>query len=69
MDALDIVGNILWYAIFLTPMITIIISLKYGKQQKIVMRMVVGLLYGLAFSVIFFLVSMGIFLRSGLGPA
>jgi hypothetical protein len=67
MDSTDIVGEVLWYMVFVTPLITIPLSWKYIDGRKIV-RVLVGI--GLAIVLSFLLgeISLGILFRKGLGP-
>jgi len=64
---LDIVGQILWFSIFLTPVITIPLACKYSKTGKLY-RIILGLLMAFFLSIIFYSISMAILLRDGLGP-
>ncbi len=67
MDILDIIGEIFWYAIFCTPLITIPLTVKYlyGKTWQ---KMLTGLYFAFVLSIVFFMVSMDLCLRNGLGP-
>jgi hypothetical protein len=65
---MDTVGEILWYAMFLTPIITVPLFLKYNTSNTKTIRVILGLLAAFALSFIFFIIVMGIALRNGLGP-
>ena len=64
---MDIIGQILWFLMFGTPLITIPIVWKISKQKKII-RILIGL--GLAIVISFFLyhISLEIIFRDGMGP-
>jgi hypothetical protein len=64
----DTIGEILWYAIFITPLIIVPIVWKYYTTKSKLARFVVGMLVSLLLSAILFLISMSIFMRGGLGP-
>ncbi len=64
---MDILGQILWFLMFGTPLITIPIVWRISKQKKVI-RILIGL--GLAIVMSFFLyhISLGIIFRDGMGP-
>ncbi len=64
---LDTVGQILWYSIFLTPILTIPVVWKFSKAKKIY-RLLIALLIAVLLSTLFYAISMAIVLRDGLGP-
>ena len=64
---MDIIGEILWWSAFFTPVITIPIALKFSKSKKII-RIVKGLLIAIGISIVFLFISITILFRNGLGP-
>ena len=49
----DIIGEILWYGIFITPLIIVPIVWKYFTSKSKVARLAVGLLLSILLSAIF----------------
>tara|TARA_Y100001934_G_C12021817_1_gene617168 strand:+ start:459 stop:653 length:195 start_codon:yes stop_codon:yes gene_type:complete len=64
---MDILGQILWYAIPLTPLLTIPIVWRLSKQKKIV-RILMGLGLACILSFMFYHISLAICFRNGMGP-
>ncbi len=64
---LDTIGKVLWYAMFFTPVITIPLSWKYWKGNKIE-KIITGSVCAVLLSLFFFAISFGLALRNGLGP-
>jgi L-lactate permease len=64
---MDTLGRILWYSMFVTPLITIPVMWKVDDIRKIY-RIIISLVLAAILSYIFFVVSVGIALRDGLGP-
>ena len=64
---LDKIGEILWFSMFLTPLVTIPVVWMRGKG-KIINRILLGLFWAVIISGIFFIISWSIFSRDGLGP-
>jgi len=64
---MDILGQILWFLMFLTPLFTIPLVWKYCKRKKFI-RLIIGLLLSLLFSLILYFISLLIIFRSGMGP-
>lgn len=64
---IDSVGQILWYSIFLTPILTVPVVWKFSKVKKIY-RLLIALLIAMFLSAVFYAISMTIVLRDGLGP-
>jgi hypothetical protein len=65
---IDIIGQILWWGMFLIPFIVIPIVWYRSKDPKI-WRFIWGLSLSLLISAILFLISWSILLRDGLGPS
>ncbi len=64
---IDTIGQILWYSIFLTPLITFPLVWKYSKFS-FRWKIAASIGYALAISIIFLFLSLGIAFRNGLGP-
>ena len=63
----DTIGEVFWYAIPLTPLITVPfmwLNKNMGKWTKII----IGLILALILSVLFYFISIGICFRHGMGP-
>jgi len=65
---MDLLGEILWFAMFFTPLVTLPLVWKYNTSNTKTMRVIIGLLLAFIISFVFFIVSFSIFLRDGLGP-
>jgi tryptophan-rich sensory protein len=65
---MDTIGEILWFAMFFTPVITVPLVWRYNKSNTKTIRIIIGLVLALVLSLIFYMISMGILLRNGLGP-
>lgn len=66
-NTIDIIGEVCWFLMFATPLITIPLVWKYSKHGKL-HKIITGLLLAFVLSFIFFIISWGILLRDGLGP-
>jgi hypothetical protein len=64
---LDILGEILWYMMFLTPLITIPIAWSTIPLRKIY-RVLLGLAMAFLLSFILYFISLEIIFRNGMGP-
>jgi len=64
---LDIIGEIFWYGILTTPLIAYFIIKKSGIMSTTA-KILTGILIILILATIFFVISMGICFRDGLGP-
>jgi len=65
---LDLISGILWWSIFITPLITIPLSWKFIKVNKFT-RVVIGLIFAIILSGILFILSLEIIFRDGMGPS
>jgi hypothetical protein len=65
---MDILGQVLWYLVFLTPLITIPITWQLRNIRKIY-RVLLGLLIALVLSILLCYISLEIIFRDGMGPA
>jgi glycopeptide antibiotics resistance protein len=65
---MDTLGQILWYLIPFTPLITFPFVWKRSKDKWYV-KFLLALFLALGLSVILYVASMGICLRDGLGPS
>jgi hypothetical protein len=63
---IDRLGEILWFAMFATPLLTIPFAWKWLSIKKIY-RVVVGLLLAVILSFILYYLSLGIIFRNGMG--
>jgi len=64
---MDTLGQILWFLMFATPLITVPLVWKFSGQNK-VLRVVIGLVLALALSFLLFQISLSIIFRNGMGP-
>lgn len=64
----DMIGEILFFATFFTPVLTLPLAWYFGSKESKQWRLVKGLLWALLLSIIFFTISLGILFRNGLGP-
>jgi len=64
---LDTLGEIVWFLMFITPLIIIPLTWKFIDGSKMV-KIASGLLLSLVCSIILFCIGMAILLRHGLGP-
>jgi hypothetical protein len=64
---MDIIGQILWFAMFLTPVVTIPLAWKLLPFKK-VYRIIIGLLISLLLSFLFYHICLAIIFRDGMGP-
>ncbi|HPI20222.1 MAG TPA: hypothetical protein PKY56_07620 [Candidatus Kapabacteria bacterium] len=65
---LDTFGQILWYSIPFTPIITIPIAWILIKR-KWYYKILIGLIFALILSTILYVVSLSICFRDGMGPS
>ncbi len=63
----DIIGSILWFSAFATPLITIPIFWKQ-KELKVIYRITFALFIAALVSFALFSIAMAILLRDGFGP-
>jgi hypothetical protein len=63
----DRLGSILWFSMFLTPLVTIPLAWKYSKQKRVV-RILIGLFYAFIISFLLYFISLAILFRNGMGP-
>jgi hypothetical protein len=68
MDKLDILEQIFWYGIFCTPLLVTPLVWKYSNASK-TGKMTQCVLISISVSLLFFMISMEICLRNGLGPS
>jgi phosphotransferase system glucose/maltose/N-acetylglucosamine-specific IIC component len=66
--SIDLIGEIFWYLLFITPLITFPIVFKLSKGNNIY-KIIIGILLALVLSVVFYFISLSILFRSGLGPS
>jgi hypothetical protein len=63
----DTIGQILWFAMFGTPLLTIPFVWKFIKVRK-VYRVIIGLVLAVFFSFFLYHISLAIIFRHGIGP-
>lgn len=63
----DTVGQVLWYAMFATPLLTIPVTWRIFQVRKIY-RVIIGLLVAACLSFFLYHISLGIIFRQGMGP-
>ena len=63
---MDVIGQILWFAMFLTPLLTIPLVWKQKKIKKIY-RIMIGLLLAVLISLFLYYISLSIIFRDGMG--
>lgn len=64
---LDIIGEIFFFGMFATPIITIPIVWKLSSRNKWI-KTIIGLVVAVVLSFIFYFISFAILMRNGLGP-
>lgn len=67
MDLADKIGQILWYSIPFTPLITIPIIWRFVKKKWYI-RIIVGLLIACGLSILLYGLSLAIIFRDRVGP-
>lgn len=63
---MDILGQILWFMIFVTPLIVIPIIWKLSKKKKLI-RILIGLGFSIILSFLLYHISLRIIFRNGIG--
>lgn len=63
----DTIGQILWFAMFATPLLTIPLVWKFLKVGK-VYRIIIGLVLAAFLSFFLYFISLAIIFRDGMGP-
>ena len=64
---LDIIGQVFWFGILTTPVISFFIVRK-SKTLSIGAKILLGILIAVSLAVVFYAIAMTIILRNGLGP-
>ena len=64
---MDLLGQIFWFAMFGTPIVTIPLAWRLMDTKKIY-RIIVGLLFALILSFFLYHISLAIIFRDGMGP-
>jgi hypothetical protein len=67
MELADKIGQILWYSIPFTPLITIPITWRLIKKKWYI-RIIIGLLIAGGLSILLYGLSLAIIFRDGMGP-
>lgn len=66
-DSKDIIGQILWFLMFLSPLICTFLCWKFLEIKKL-FRIILGLILGVIISFILYFMSLAITFRNGMGP-
>ncbi len=66
-ESIDSIGQILWFLMFLSPLICLFLCWKFLEIKKL-FRILIGLLLGIAISFILYSISLAIIFRDGMGP-
>ena len=64
---MDTLGQILWFAMFGTPILTIPLAWRLMETKKVI-RVLVGLLFAGLLSFLLYYLSLAIIFRDGMGP-
>ena len=64
---LDIIAGVFWYGIILTPLIAYFVVKKF-EDVSIIAKILIGSLIMLILSITFFVISIEIIFRDGMGP-
>lgn len=64
----DSIGQIFWFAIFVTPFLTIPLVWKFYKGAK-VYRIIIGFFLAVILSFFFYFISLATLFRDGMGPS
>ncbi len=64
---MDLLGQILWFAMFATPILAIPLAWRLRDTKK-VYRVIVGLIFALILSFFLYHISLAIIFRDGMGP-
>ncbi len=62
----DTIGQVLWFAMFATPLLTIPLVWKYFKVHKFY-RIIIGIVLAIFLSFFLYFISLGIIFRNGMG--
>lgn len=65
-ESKDIIGQVLWFAMFFTPLITIPVAWVLFKVKK-VYRVIIGLVLAVFISFLLYQISLSIIFRNGMG--
>lgn len=63
---MDYVGQLFWFSMFVTPLLTVPLVWKYNKSRKII-RIFIGLILALFLSLFLYIISILIIFREGMG--
>ena len=64
---MDTFSQIILYSVLITPFITIPLVWRFSKLNKVI-RVIIGLLIALLLSYLFWMISLSIIFRDGMGP-
>jgi len=60
-------GQVLWFAMFVTPLLTVALAWKFFKVHR-VYRVLIGLVFAVILSFFLYNISLAIIFRDGMGP-
>lgn len=63
---MDYFSQILWFSMFVTPLLTVPLVWKYSEKNKLI-RVAIGLIFAGALSYFLYLLSIMIIFRNGMG--
>ena len=66
-NGMDLIGQILWYSMIATPLLTIPLVWKLSKR-KYHIRVIIGLALGFLLSAFLYFISLAIIFKDGMGP-
>lgn len=64
---MELLGQILWFLMFATPLLTVPLVWKYSKYKK-VFRIIIGVVLACLLSLLLYFSSLAIIFRDGMGP-
>jgi len=66
-ETTDMIGQIFWFLMFVTPLITFPWVWRFYKVQ-LIYRIIIGLVLACLLSFLLYLISLAIIFRNGIGP-
>jgi len=66
-ETTDMIGQIFWFFMFVTPLITLPWVWRFYKVQ-LIYRIIIGLVLACLLSFLLYLISLAIIFRNGMGP-
>jgi len=65
---IDWIGKVFWYLIFLTPVITLPLAFRLINVDKRY-KIIIGIILAFILSFLFYIISMAIIFKNGMGPS